>query len=96
MVDRVALIKGEDFDPFAVQISHSRIYGESLQDVIGLLIILLMMGFVLGYMSAIKVAEFRAKAMMIEQPRAESRSCGTQSVSLPRRSVATQSPCTYK
>ena len=86
-------MKGE-FDWISVQCDGNLLSAENLWNVIGVLVVVLMIGFVLGYMCSIKV-EARSKVMMKIEI-SQGRTIGTQTKGSPSRTMSTQSQCTYK
>ena len=93
MADRIILIK-ENLDQFAV-----RVDGWNLWNVIELLVVALSIGFVFGYMFAIKFGRARTRIIVpagLQIVEKDSSSVGTQSNWPPRRSIGAQSQCTYK
>ena len=81
--------------------------GLGLWNVIELLVVILSMGFALGYMCAVKFERARMKSIPVGPKvvpgspppwtdRQSSSGSGTQAKGASRRTIATQSQCTYK
>ena len=73
-------------------------WGMDLWNVIEMLIVTLSMGFVLGYTCAIKSERARVKAIPVDTKVVEksTSTIETRSKGASRRSIGTQSQCTYK
>ena len=64
--------------------------------VIEFTLVVLLIGFALGYWCAIKVEKARIKRLSEEEISVEKITVGTQSTELKKRTVGAQSQCTYK
>ena len=93
MAYRALGMKGE-FDWISVHCDDSLLSVENLGTMIGVLAVVLMIGFVLGYMCSIK-ADARSKVMMKIEI-SQGKAIGTQTKGSPSRTMSTQSQCTYK
>ena len=93
MAYRALGMKGE-FDWISVHCDDSLLSAENLGNMIGVLAVVLMIGFVLGYMCSIKV-DARSKVMMKIEI-SQGKTIGTQTKGSPSRTMSTQSQCTYK
>ena len=98
MADRVILLK-ENFDQIAMRVDGwSMLSWLGLWNVIELLVVTLSIGFVIGYMCAVKLERARVKAIPAgaQIVKKSTSTVGTQSKGPSSRTIGAQSQCTYK